>query len=141
MGPQGQKVGVSRRLHLSPGGGMLLAETPQLILFSRRNVSKSNQETRLSGGNKPPEKGGRAGGFSPWVLGPAVLHRGTKTYLLSRKHQDLSFPWLICSPHLQTWPCQVGNSYQGAFTTLQLKEMGFTFPLVITHLPSHCSPT
>lgn len=56
------------------GGGMLSAETPQLILFSRRNVSKSNQETRLSGGNKPPEKGGRAGGFSPWVLGPAVLH-------------------------------------------------------------------
>lgn len=74
MGPQGQKVGVSGRLHLSPGGGMLSAETPQLILFSRRNVSKSNQETRLSGGNKPPEKGGRAGGFSPWVLGPAVLH-------------------------------------------------------------------
>lgn len=55
--PPSSEIGGHREAAVSAGSGMLPTETPQLILVPCRNVSKSNQETRLSGGNKPPGEG------------------------------------------------------------------------------------
>lgn len=93
------------KLHLSRGSGMLPAETPRLVLFSCRNVSKSNQETRLSGGNKPRGEGREGRRLPPMGTGSRCATLRCKNPFALSKHQDFSFPQLIGSPRLQTQLC------------------------------------
>lgn len=122
---------------------MLLAETPQLILFSCRNVSKSNQETRPSGGNKPPGEGREGGRLPPTGTGSrCATLRCKDPFALSRASGSL-FPLADLEPsppNPAVFLARDGSSYQGAFTTLQLKKTGFASPLVIIPLPNCRSP-
>lgn len=64
----------------------------QLILSSCRNVSKSNQEIRLSAGNKPPGEGEEGGRLPPRGTGSCCATLRCKDPFARSEPQDLAFP-------------------------------------------------
>lgn len=101
--PRPWQTGDTGKLDLSPGSGMLPVETPRLILFCSHSSRKSNQETRLSGGNKPRGEGREGGRLPPTGTGSRCATLRCKDPFALSEHQDLGFPRLIWS--LQTQPC------------------------------------